>query len=540
MIYNLKNFLSLRQTKSVEQNIIIMSKDPLFLSQNQWDEILKWIPNKEQDEQDEHILKYLQETSAAMKSKWPENNKKESLKKVQRSLNPETMRYEAMKNADSEKRREMIEEAERFVSTRKIKECPIELRSAAILSENLSGRKIQLEFLATQKEEEKAKTTQKNKHHMDQSIAWLQDGFEHKANAFRIAREHKKELLDLIKHRKTERDEEKAKKLAEEKKNIDQHFKNIDDKKKRDRKMKEEQNEYMRKHEVETVLMAKQKKDRIKRENEVVDVLAKVHNEGKNNVKVLIKQQENQAKLEKAKLEAKLGDMARVRDGIEKEKLREEQKMIEKVHLQKEKILDKIEDKAKDKREFLKNDRKQDYDQSLQAAAVKKSLKKEEDKEYFKNRIMNDVVSYEYAKKKKETKEKRTMDNLNFLKQQAKELRVETKRERDDDIKEFNKKIDEDTTDQKFFDYAKDLLDDAKIKNRPLKPIYQVTTAYKNLYFIDIQKRLRPHEISNVPIEMEIHKSECNRGKTKRRIKYEKGEELLANVYRSTKFLNID
>jgi hypothetical protein len=521
-------------------SIAIMSKDALVLSQNQWDQILKWIPNNEQEQQDEIILKYLQESSENMKSKWPENNKTESFRKVQRSLNPEMMRYEAIKNADSAKRREMIAEAERFVSNRKIKECPIELRSAAILSENLAGRNIQLELQAVQKEEEKAKTALKNKHDMIQSVAWLQDGFQHRTNAYRIALQHKKELLDSIKQRKKERDEEKATRIAQEKRNIDQHFKNIHDKKVRDRKMKEKQNEYMRKHEVETVLMAKQKRDRMKRENKVIDVLAKVHNEGKNNVKELIKQQENQAKVDRAKFGAILGDMAKIRDEIEKEKLREEQKMIIKVHVEKEKILDKIEEKAKDKKEFLKNDRKQDYKQSLQAAEVKKALRKEEDKEYFKNRIMNDVVSFEYSKMKKEAKKKRIMENLSFLKQQDKELRVETKREREDGFREFNKKIDEDTTDQKFFDYAKDLLDDAQSKNRPLKPIHQVTKAYKNLYFIDIVKRLRPHEISNVPIEMEIHKIECNRGKSKRRIKYEKGEELLKNAYRSTKFLNVD
>jgi hypothetical protein len=517
-----------------------MSKEVLIIPQSQWDDILKWIPDKEKQQQDDNVLRYMKEASMAMKAKWPENNRKESSKKVQRSLNPEMMRYEAIKNADSAKRREMIEEAERFVSTRKIKECPIELRSAAILSENLAGRKIQLEFIAAQKEEEKAKTASRNKHHMEQSVAWLQDGFEHRTNAYRIARQHKQELLESIKERKAQRDEEKATRIAEEKKNIEQHFRNIHEKKVRDRKAKEEQNEYMRKHEVETVLMAKQKRDRIKRENEVIDVLAKVHNEGKSKVKELIKQQENQTKLERVKLAAKLGHMAKIRHEIEKEKLREEQKLIEKVWGEKEKILDSIEEKAREKKEFFKVDRKEDYHQSLQAAEVKKSLQKEEDNEYFKNRIMNDVVSCEYAKMKKAAKEKRTMDNLSFLKQQAKELRVQTKQEREDDIREFNKKIDEDTTDQKFFDYAEDLLDDAQSKNRPLKPIHQVLKAYKNRHFIDIKKKLRPHEISNVPIEMEIHKIECNRGKTKRRIKYEKDEELLANVYRSTKFLNVD
>ena len=517
-----------------------MTKDVLVLTQNQWDDILKWIPDKEKQQQDERVLLYMKEASTAMKAKWPENNQKESMKKVQRSFNPEMMRYEAIKNADSAKRREMIEEAERFVSTRKIKECPIELRSAAILSENLAGRKIQLEFIAAQKVEEKAKIALRNKNDMIQSVAWLQDGFEHRTNAHRIACQHKKELLESICERKAQRVEEKATRIAAEKKDIDQHFRNIYEKKVQDRKAKEEQNEYMRKHEVETVLMAKQKRDRIKRENEVIDVLAKVHNEGRSKVKELIKQQENQTKLERVKLAEQLGNMAKIRQEIEIEKLRVEQKMIEKVWVEKEKILDKIEEKAKEKKEFLKQDRKQDYHQSLQAAEVKKSLQKEEDKEYFKNRILNDVVSREYAKMKTANKEKRIMANLAAVKKQAKDLRVLTKQERDHEIKEFNKKIDDDTTDQKFFDYAKDLLDDAQSKNRPLKPIHQVLKAYKNLHFIDITKKLRPHEISNVPIEMEIQKIECNRGKTKRRIKYEKGEELLASVYRSTKFLNVD
>lgn len=516
-----------------------MPREDLILTRDRWDEILKWIPNNEQAEQDERILKYLQEASAAMKAKWPENSKKVVTKAVKKSSNPDVLRYEAIKNADSAKRRELIAEAEKFVSSQNFKECPIDLKSAAILSENLAGRKIQLEMQAVQREEEKVKTLMRNKLDMAQSVAWLQDGFEHRTNAYRVACEHKKGLLDMINERKSQKDDAKAKRIAEEQKAIAQHNQDGEDLKSRDRKMKEEQNEYMRKHEVETVLMAKQKRERIKRENEVIDVLAKVHNEGKNKIKELIKTQENQAKYERAKLGAKLGDMAKLRHDAEIEKLKHEQQMIEKARLQKVKLLEEGDLKQKAKRDFLKNDRMQDYDQSLKASEKAKAISKAEDMAYFKNRIMNDVVSEQYTRMKKETKVKKIKENLAFLEKQAKELRAHSRQEREDDIKHFNKKWDEDSTDQKFFQFAQELLDDAKSKNRPLKPIHQVIKAYKHKHFIDINKRTRPHEISNVPIEEEIQKIESDKGKSKRMLKYEKADKLMVNAYRSTKFLNV-
>ena len=517
-----------------------MAKSNLILTQSQWNEILKWIPSNEQEEQDKRILKYLQEASAQMKAKWPENTKKDEKKKTPKSTDPEVLRYEVILKADSAKRRQMIEEAERFVSSRSLKDCPIELKSAAILSENLYGRKLQLDFQAKQKKEEKAKTLMKNKLDMAQSIAWLNDGFEHRENAYRIALEHKKELLEMVNERKARRDEEKAKRIAIEQKEIEQHFKNIRDQKVRDRKAKEEQIEYMRKHEVETVLMAKQKREQIKRENEVIDVLTKVHNEGRNRIKELIKSQENQSRLERMKLSEKLGEMAKVRHVVENQKMLEEQKMIEAARLEKEKILDEIEKREKSKKKFLKNDRMQDYNQSLKSKEMKIALAKEEDKAYYKNRIINDIISKEYTKLRKINKIKRTMENLESLKQQAKEVRQQIRKEKEEDIKTFHKKIEEDTTDQKFFECAEDLLEDAKKKNRPIKPILQVVKSYKNRHFIDIKKRTRPHEISNVPI-MEVPNVESEKGKTKRRIKYERDEKLMAtNVYRSTKFLNVD
>lgn len=258
-----------------------MNKGDLILTESRYNSILKWLPKNEEQQQEEEILKYLKEASETMKAKWPENNKKSlEMKRENRKLSEEEQRYEAIKNATPKQRRAMIEEAEKFVSTRKIKECPIELRSAAILCENLYGRKIQLQFQAEQKKEEKIKTEIRNKMDMAQSVAWLSDGWQHRTNAHSIAKQHKKELLDMINDKKASDDADKAERIKLEKEIIEQHFKKGKEEKLLLKKKKEEMHEYMRQHEVQTNLMAQQKRDRVKRENEVIDILVKVHNEG--------------------------------------------------------------------------------------------------------------------------------------------------------------------------------------------------------------------------------------------------------------------
>lgn len=520
-----------------------MASKALILKQSQWDEILKWIPNNEREMQEERVLQYIREASAAMRARWPENNKSQEQKtSIQTKLTPEMERYEIIKNADPEKRREMIKEAERFVNMRKIKEGPIELKSAAILSENLYGRKLQLEFNKAQKLDERAKTEIKNRNDMLQSVAWLKDGMEHRTNAYLIAREHKKQLLEMINERKNQRETERAQRIAAEQKEIAQHFKNIDDAKICDKELKEERKEYMSKHEKETVIMAKQKREQLKMQEDVIETVAKIHNEGKNKIKEMIKQQEIQAKHERIIFSNKLAAMAKLRHVEEIKKLISEQEHIENVRLEKEKLLEIKDQKAKNSKEKLKSERMKDYNQSLEAARIRRDMNHEEEKFYLENRIMNDKVSQEYTRMKKELKVKKIKENLKHLEAQAKELRLQNRKEREEEIKKCNKKFEDDTTDEKFFEFAKHLMEDAQNKNRPIKPIQQAVLKYKKQEFIDIQKKQRPHEISNVPIdrnyiETDLNNTNGNTRKTKARIKYEKDERKMENVYRKTKFL---
>lgn len=251
----------------------------------------------------------------------------------------------------------------------------------------------------------------------------------------------------------------------------------------------------------------------------------------------MIKEKEKETKINRIKLGVKLQQMAYERHIESAKRLEREQKLIEKARLEKEKVLDGRELKAEEKKEKLKSERLEDYNQSLRSADNRLAVKKEEDKEYFKTRVINDKISTEYMLMRKEMKDRKTRETLEGFKAAAKELREQQQREKDEDRRKFNEHYERDTTDQKFFDYAKDLIDDAAKKSRPTKPIMEAIKTFKNARCIDIPKKTRPHEISNVPIEEEIQKIESDRGKSKRRLKYERDEKKMANVYRSNKFL---
>lgn len=253
----------------------------------------------------------------------------------------------------------------------------------------------------------------------------------------------------------------------------------------------------------------------------------------------MIKVKEREAKINHIKLGAKLQKMGLERHFDEAKKLENEQKLIAKAQHEKEKVWDQRDLKALEHKEKLKNDRLEDYNQSLRNAVTRQTVKKEEDKEYFKSRVMNDKISQEYMRMKKETRDKKTRETLRGFKEAATETRHQQRAEREAEKKKFNEDYERDTTDKKFYDYAKDLIDDAEKKNRPTKPIMQAIKAFKNSRCIDIVKRTRPHEISNVPIEEEIQKFESDWGKSKRQLKYERDEKKMVNVYRSTKFLNV-
>lgn len=512
----------------------------LILSESQWNNILKWIPSTEKEQQEEQVLNYLKEASNAMKAKWPENNKTQHDKKTEEltNLSPEMQKYEKIKNASPEERQKMIEEVEKFVSIRKIKECPIELRSAAILSENLYANKLQLEFQAKQKEEEKKKTEVRNKRDIAQSISWLNDGWQHRTNAHLIAKQHKKELIEMIQDRKNRREAEKSARIAEELAIIDKQLKEVQDAKTEAVEKKKEMNKYMEEHGKQTSLMAQQKRELEKCQNEVIDVLTKVHNEGRNKIKDMIKEQQDQTKIEKVKLGMKLQKMALERHIDEYKKLGKEQQLIEKARVQKEKILDERELKEKNRKEKLKAERLEDYSQSLEQAKIKKAIRKEEEKRYFKSRVINDEISKEYALMRKQMIQQKTKENLENLKKQAKLQREQCSLEREKAQKAFNKAYHDDKSDDKFFAYAKDLMDEAVRKNRPTKPIEEATKVYKVRQGIGVKQKTRRHEISNVPIEMAVFQIEANRGKSKRMLKYEEDEKKMVNVYRGSKFIN--
>ncbi|CAO1359251.1 unnamed protein product [Diamesa hyperborea] len=366
----------------------------LVLKEKQWKDLKQRVAQtdeeKAEEKSDDKLLEYLKKESAAMKKKWPELNVKPQQKVViVESDKPEVNRYKAIQIADAQKRKELIEQAENFVNCRKIKEGPIELNSAAILSQALKTRALQTEYKKQFLKDDKVKNELKNKEHILQSNKWIEDYDNKRTAVYLNARTHKKELCEMIQDRKNKKDKDKELLLAQERKNIDQHFKNGDDQKRLLILQKQHKRNYMRQNEIEATRISKQKSERLKEIDNVMDILVRELNEAQ-------------------------------------------------------------------------------------------------------------------------------------------------RQERED-----NKKyIIHDTSDEKFFKYADELLLDAEKKGRPTLPIIKTLSAYKKRHFLDIKFQELPHVISNVPIgENWQLQSENIQRKSKARIKQENDDLRLVNPYRTTKFL---
>ena len=533
IIYNNNQFIqSIRmENKETRQNCLV-------LKEQQWRDLKKQIKQTDEEQvnenSDDKILKYLKQESAAMKKKWPELNAKPQKLVIVESENPEVKRYKAIQNADPQKRKELIEQAENFVKCNNIKGCPLELNSAAILSQALKTRALQMEYKKQFLKEEKIKNELKNKQHILQSNKWIEDYDNKRTAAYLNAQTHKKELCQMIQDRKHKKDKDKDILLAEERKNNNQHFKNGDDQKQLLILQKQHERNYMRQNEIEATRICKQKNERLKEIDNVMSILVNTHIDGKNNIKEMIKKQQHDAVIEVVKKKAVLAVAAKKQHEENIEILVKEQEMIEKVRIQKLKELTECDKKSAEHIETLKKQRLKENARFIAENKKQKAEQKVEDRFYFESRLKNDAISLEYSKLKKTKKIQNAQTNRKFLKNQVRELHVTQRQERED-----NKKyIIHDDSDEKFFKYADELMINAEKKDRPTLPIIKALSAYKKRHFLDIKFHELPHVISNVPIgENWQQQSQNIQRKSKARIKQEKDEIRLVNPYRSTKFL---
>lgn len=508
----------------------------LVLKEKQWQDLKQQIKDNENDEEkvnDDKMLEYLKTESAAMKKKWPELNEKKKIEIVE-SVNSEVNRYKAIQNADPQTRKELIEQAEKFVNCCKIKEGPIELKSAAILSQAMKTRALQTEYKKQFLKDDKVKSELKNKEHILQSNKWIEDYDNKRTAAYLNARTHKKELCEMIQDRKHKKDTDKKLLLAQERKNIDQHFKNGDDQKQLLILQQQHKRNYMRQNEIEATRISKQKSERLKEIDNVMDILVKTHNDGKRTIKEMIMKQQQDAKVEAVKKNSVLAVAAKKQHEENLEVLVKEQEMIEKVRIQKVKELEENDKKSAEHIETLKKQRFEENARFIEEIKKQKAEQKVEDRFYFENRLKNDAISLEYSKLKKTKKMQNAETNVKFLRNQVRELHEAQRLERED-----NKKyLIQDTSDEKFFKYADELLVDAEKKGRPTLPIIKTLSAYKKRHFLDMKFHELPHVISNVPIgENWQLQTENLQRKSKARIKQEKDDIRLVNPYRSTKFL---
>lgn len=409
------------------------------------------------------------------------------------------------------------------------------LNSAAILCEVLKSQEIQREFSKKKREEEKKKTDIQNKHHIEQAHKWIDDYYQKQIDKQKRFDEYKKDLGQQCKERAKYRADKKAARLAQERSNIAQHEQNLKDIINNGKEAIEARKEAQRKNDIEAILMAEQKRARLKQEDEIQTAIAKIHIDGKEKIKELIVKQEKDMKIQSIQAKIPLQVEAAKLDIENKKKLLKEQEMIEKQKVEKLAIYDEKEKMRLEHIQKMKESRIQDHLADKERRKKEAAEKKEEDLCYFQNRIKNDKISKEYTKAKFEKKVDACKENRQFLVKQI----IENQEQEDKDLKEKREfdKAKVEKMDKQYFSYSKDLIEDAKNKDRPTLPLIKTVTQYKKHNFLDIKVRELPHVISNVPIGRAYQIEETpNRTKSKFRIRYDKDHLKMLNPYRGKHF----
>lgn len=405
-----------------------------------------------------------------------------------------------------------------------------------MLSEVLKGREIQRNLNKEKKEELKKKTEIQNRMHMEQAGRWIDDYNQKQLDGRKRFDQYKKDLHDLCEERAKNRNDKKKARISMERNHNEQHRRTYLQENAQVKENAEKKREALRKNAIEAMLMAEQRRARLKQADEIQVVVANIHKEGKDDIKQLITQQEKNMKIENLQSKAVLLDEAQKLVLEEKEKLKIEQENIERVSQEKLLILDEKEKQKIEQLRKMKEQRILEHLADQERRKKESDEKKEDDKYYFKQRIRNDKISKEYTKIKYVKKAEKVKENRKFLVDQIKE-----KQQQEAQAKIEKRKFDKsklEAQDKKFYNYAEELCQDAMAKERPTFPLIKSVQQYKRHNHLDVKYRELPHVISNVPIGRAYQIEETpNAKKSKTRIRYELDQMKMMNPYRSMNFM---
>ncbi|XP_067637680.1 calponin homology domain-containing protein DDB_G0272472 isoform X2 [Eurosta solidaginis] len=403
--------------------------------------------------------------------------------------------FHQSKENEERKRNEKLAKAQNLIE--QLKPGPKQLQSAAMQSEVLRARNVQRNI---NKEFEKAVKRQEC---MDalacehQALAFIQEDQQRQQERQQNMNAYKRDVFKSMTETCRQRIEQKKLQIREERAAREAMDQEIKAQIEKEKAIMEKKRAALRKNALEAMKMVEQRRLRERMTEEIEDRLCAVYNLGKQDIDAAKKEEEtkkptaeDQTKQEmqaqflscvQAKYEAAEDD--RIRRDISRMQLKftaEEQEKIRK-------------DKA------AKQARIEAYMRELQQQKEAKRRAEEEKRYEMATRFKNSELNRLFEEAQKQKGLNQIKENRITIKEQ-----IENKLRMEEEDKELMRMAcqnnDDEREDKFFFEYARNLMEDAHKKQRPLYPFVKVVEQYKRDRGIDCERKTPKHLLSHINI----------------------------------------
>uniref|UniRef100_A0A034VQ55 trichohyalin n=1 Tax=Bactrocera dorsalis TaxID=27457 RepID=A0A034VQ55_BACDO len=482
------------------------NKKPIVLSSQRFNKLLnnanqtdKLRAQKELEEEQKY-KEYLKEGSDQLVAHFKGNIQRtqdEKLAEIKAHMEEKITKmqenFHKTKENEERKRSEKLAKAQNLIE--QLKPGPKQLHSAALQSEVLRARNVQRNI---NKEFERAIKQQECMDKMacqQQALGFMEEDIQRQLERHQAMDVYKKEMLQTINDSTKQRAEYKKQLIKEQqaaREAMDQEIKAQIEKEKA---IMEKKRAALRKNALEAMKMVEQRRLRERMTEEIENRLCCVYNLGKQDLDAAKQEEDKKPTPEEekkqemqvqflrciqAKTEAE--DDERVRRDISRMQLKftaEEQEKIRK-------------DKA------AKQARIEAYMRELQQQKEAKRRSDEEKRYDMATRFKNCEVNRLFEETQKQQRLAKMQDTRKTLHEQ-----MEQKKRNEKEDKELMRTCEsnnEEREDKFFFEYARNLMEDAHKKDRPLYPFVKVVQQYKRDRGIDCERKTPKHLLSQVYI----------------------------------------
>ncbi|XP_004524991.1 golgin subfamily A member 6-like protein 6 [Ceratitis capitata] len=485
----------------------IGNKKPIVLSSQRFNKLLnnanqtEKLRAQKEIEEEQKYKEYLKEGSDQLVAQFKGNIQRtqdEKLAEIKSHMEEKLTKmqedFHRSKENEERKRAEKLAKAQNIME--QLKPGPKQLHSAAMQSEVLRARNVQRNI---NKEFEKAIKQQECMDKIvcqQQALGFMQEDIERQMERQKNMNTYKKEMLQTINETGKQRADMKKQIIKEQQAAREAMDQEIKAQIEREKAIMEKKRAALRKNALEAMKMVEQRRLRERMTEEIENRLCTVYNLGKQDLDAaktqsdkkptpeVEKKQEMQAQfLRCIQAKTEQEDEERVRRDISRMQLKftaEEQEKIRK-------------DKA------AKQARIEAYMRELQQQKEAKRRADEEMRYEVATRFKNCEMNRLFEEAQKQKRLATVQDTRKTLKEQM-EQKKRLEKEDQEVLRTSCESKNDEREDKFFFEYARNLMEDAYKKERPLYPFVKVVQQYKRERGIDCERKTPKHLLSQVNI----------------------------------------